>query len=243
MQRVEFYIGTSGWVYPHWRGRFYPNDLAAANWLAYYAKHFRSVEINRSFYRLPSPENFAAWRRGTPANFVFSVKASRFITHMKKLKDPLATLQPLLDASAALQEKRGPLVFQLPPRWKVNPDRLRDFLQALPRGLRVAFEMRDISWHTQKILDVLHEFGVAFCVYDLGGASSPPVVTADFVYMRLHGPGEPYSGLYGPKRLAAWAAWVREQRVKTAYIYFDNDQLAYAVRDALTLRKILAENA
>lgn len=240
---MELYIGTSGWVYPHWRGHFYPHDLAAANWLAYYTKHFRSVEINRSFYRLPSAENFAAWREATPPNFVFSVKASRFITHMKKLKDAPATLPPLLDASAGLQEKRGPLLFQLPPRWKVNPRRLRDFLQVLPRGLRVVFEFRDTSWHTQKILDMLHDFGAAFCVYDLGGASAPPTVTADFVYLRLHGPGEPFAGLYGYKRLQAWAAWLREQEVNTAYVYFNNDQLAYAVRDALTLRGILADDA
>lgn len=237
---MQFHIGTSGWVYPHWRGHFYPEGLAEPDWLAFYARHLDSVEINRSFYRLPARANFAAWRAGTPEGFVFAVKASRFITHMKKLKEPEATLPPLLEAAAGLDGKLGPLLFQLPPRWHVNPERLRTFLQTLPMGIRAAFELRDPSWHTQEILDLLAEHNAAFCVYDIGGIASPRAVTADFAYLRLHGPGAPYCGRYGTAALTEWADWLRQQRVETAYAYFDNDQAAHAVRDAMELKEMLA---
>jgi len=236
---VRVHIGTSGWVYAHWRRLFYPDEMPESEWLAFYARHFGSVEINRSFYRLPTRENFAAWRNGTPNDFVFAVKASRYITHMKKLKEPEQTLPPLLEAVVGLGEKLGPMLFQLPPSWHVNAARLRAFLQALPRGLKVTFELRDPSWHTQEILDLLAEFNAAFCVYDIGGFASPRVTTADFAYLRLHGPGEAYCGLYGTVALGNWAAWLGRQNVQEAYVYFDNDQAAYAARDALELRAML----
>jgi uncharacterized protein YecE (DUF72 family) len=237
---VRVHIGTSGWVYPHWRGAFYPDKLPEREWLAFYAAHFSSVEINRSFYRLPSRENFAAWKAATPEGFVFAVKASRFITHMKKLKEPERTLPPLLEAVAGLGEKVGPLLFQLPPSWHANATRLRSFLDALPTDVKAAFELRDPTWHTQAIFDVLAEFNAAFCVYDLGGFESPRVTTADFVYVRLHGPGAPYSVRYGTAALSDWAKWLRRQKAKEAFVYFDNDEAAYAVRDALELRTMLA---
>lgn len=237
---MSFHVGTSGWVYPHWRGNFYPAGLPECDWLAYYARHFSTVEINRSFYRLPSQENFAVWRDATPGEFVFAVKASRFITHMKKLKDPEETLPALLEAISGLGKKLGPVLFQLPPNWRVNPQRLRALLQRLPPGLKTAFELRDPSWHTQEVLSLLGEFNAAFCIYDLGGFESPRRVTADFIYLRLHGPGAPYSGRYGTRRLGDWAAWLKHQHCQTAYVYFDNDEAAYAVRDALELRTMLS---
>lgn len=236
---MHFHVGTSGWVYPHWRRVFYPAEMPEPDWLAFYARHLDSVEINRSFYRLPSRENFSAWRDGTPKGFVFAVKASRFITHMRKLKEPEQTLPPLLEAASGLGEKLGPLLFQLPPSWHVNAARLRAFLQALPSGVKAAFELRDPSWHTQEILDLLAEFNAAFCVYDLGGFQSPRLITADFAYLRLHGPGAPYCGRYGTATLNEWAEWLRRQKVKEAYVYFDNDQAAHAVRDALELKAML----
>ncbi|MEW6764196.1 MAG: DUF72 domain-containing protein [Pseudomonadota bacterium] len=236
---MQLHIGTSGWVYPHWHGLFYPSDLPESDWLAFYAGQFASVEINRSFYRLPTRENFAAWRDGTPEGFVFAVKASRFITHFKKLKAPEQTLPPLLEAIAGLGGKLGPLLFQLPPRWHANPERLRTFLRALPKGLRAAFELRDPSWHTREVLDLLAEFNAAFCVYDIGGFESPRATTADFIYLRLHGPGAPYRGRYGKEALAEWAEWLGQQKAKAAYVYFDNDEAAYAVRNALELREML----
>lgn len=236
---MRVHVGTSGWVYPHWCPAFYPAGLPEPEWLGYYAAHFGSVEINRSFYRLPTPENFAAWRDGTPDGFVFAVKASRFITHMKKLKDPEQTLPPLLDAVSALGDKLGPILFQLPPSWHVNQARLRAFLQALPNDLKTAFELRDPTWHGREILDLLAEFNAAFCVYDIGGFESQRVITADFAYLRLHSPEEPYCGRYGTARLRDWARWLKQQKAKEAYVFFDNDQAAYAVGDARELRAML----
>lgn len=238
--QMELHIGTSGWVYPHWRGAFYPLGLPEAEWLAFYSRAFSTVEVNRSFYRLPGRDNFAAWRRQTPEGFVFSVKACRFITHMKKLSAPEATLAPLLEAAAALGEKGGPLLFQLPPRWRVNPARLEAFLAALPGGRPVAFELRDPSWHIPPVLDLLAAHQAAFCIYDLGGFHSPRAVTAGFVYLRLHGPGAPYCGEYGMAALEDWARWLQAQPLRAAYVYFDNDEAAFAVRDALALRSLLA---
>jgi uncharacterized protein YecE (DUF72 family) len=171
---------------------------------------------------------------------VFSVKASRYITHMKKLKDPAQTLPPLLTAAEGLSGKLGPLLFQLPPNWQADAGRLRAFLETLPKGAQTAFELRDQRWHTDMVLDVLAEFNAAFCIYDLGGFASPRAVTADFVYLRLHGPGEPYCGHYGTASLSDWARWLKQQKVRTAYVYFDNDQAAHAVRNALELKAMLA---
>lgn len=238
---MKLHIGTSGWVYPHWRGPFYPTDLPESAWLAFYARHLASVEIDSSFYRLPTRASIEHWRDATPKGFRFSVKASRFITHMKKLKDAEQTLPPLLDAVAGLGDKLGPLLFQLPPRWRANPARLCEFLQALPKGLRVAFELRDASWHKLSVLDLLAEFNAAFCIYDLAGFQSPRQITADFAYIRLHGPGAAYSGRYGRKALAEWADWLARQRLKAAYVYFDNDEAGHAVRDALDLQVLLKD--
>ncbi len=234
-------IGTSGWAYPHWQGRFYPPGMPERDWLAFYAQHFDTVEINRSFYRLPSRENFATWRESTPPGFLFAVKASRFITHMKKLREGERTLPPFLTASSALGEKRGPLLFQLPPAWRADPPRLRDFLAAVPHGLRTAFELRDPSWHAEAVYDILREFNAAFCIYDLGGFTSAKVVTADFTYLRLHGPGAPYCGRYGTRALSGWAGWLSQQTLAEAYVYFDNDEAAHAVHDAMLLRKLLGK--
>jgi uncharacterized protein YecE (DUF72 family) len=234
---LEIRIGTSGWHYAHWRGLFYPYDLAAQEWLVYYAQHFDSVEINASFYRLPTPGTFSAWRQETPEDFLFAVKASRLITHMKKLKDAGQALSMFLKSSAELGHKLGPLLFQLPPRWRCNPERLASFLDTLPEGLRVAFEFRDASWHCDEIYALLERHGAAFCIYHLAGFESPRVVTTDFTYVRLHGPGEAYSGKYPKKALRSWAEWLRTQTgLRTVFVYFDNDQSAHAAADARELR-------
>lgn len=236
---MQLYIGTSGWVYPHWRRQFYPDDLAESDWLAFYARHFDSVELNRSFYRLPTADNIAEWCDRTPDNFRFAVKASRYITHMKKLREPDKTLPALLDCIQGLDEKLGPVLFQLPPRWRSNPDRLQDFLRALPADLRVAVELRDASWHNEDITEILRDCNAAFCIYDIGGLTSPRRVTADFIYLRLHGPGKPYTGCYDSAALNDWAQWLRQQSVRQAYVYFDNDDSGYAVRNALEFKRLM----
>ena len=187
------YIGTSGWHYDHWKGPFYPKDLSATGFLEHYAGLFPTAEINNSFYRLPEEKTLAGWRETTPKGFVFSVKASRYLTHMKKLKDPDEPLERLLDRVSALGDKLGSILFQLPPRWKINSERLESFLDVLPENHRYAFEFRDASWFDDEVYGLLTEYGASFCVYDLDGQTSPKEVTADFVYVRLHGPEGPFT--------------------------------------------------
>ncbi len=231
------WIGTSGWHYRHWSGRFYPPDLRPADFLQYYAGRFRTVEINSAFYRLPSEATVAAWAAETPADFLFACKASRFITHMKKLKDPEAGLPAFLERMEALGEKLGPVLFQLPPNWRPNPERLAAFLDALPKDRRFVFELRDARWHRPDILRLLERHGAAFCLFELGGERSPLAVTADFVYVRLHGPGGPYEGSYDETDLADWAERIAGWRAEglDVYCYFDNDEKAYAPANARTL--------
>lgn len=231
------WIGTCGWHYGHWSGRFYPAALRGGGFLAYYAGRFATVEINSAFYRLPAEETLAAWAGQTPAGFVFACKASRFITHMKKLKDPEAGLPVFLERMETLGGQLGPVLFQLPPRWRPNAERLAAFLQALPKGRRCAFELRDPRWHTPEILGLLEKHGCAFCLFELAGERSPVAVTADFVYIRLHGPGAAYEGCYGDAALADWAARIAGWRADglDVYCYFDNDEKAYAPANARTL--------
>lgn len=235
------HIGTSGWHYDHWIGTFYPEGLPKDAALEHYAGPFRTAEINNSFYRLPEKKTFAAWRDATPDGFLFSVKASRYLTHMKKLKDPQQPLEKLLDRVDALGDKLGPILFQLPPRWKLNVERLEDFLKALPDSYRYAFEFRDESWFDDRVYGLLEEHGAAFCIYDLAGRTSPKEITADFAYVRLHGPEGPYQGRYGKQRLASWAGafstWAESGR--EIYCYFDNDEAGYAPQDALVLREMM----
>lgn len=235
-------IGTSGFHYKHWVGPFYSPKTSAARMLGYYVQHFDTLELNNSFYRLPTIEAFECWRDSTPRNFIFAVKASRFITHNKKLKDPENALDNLLPRAEHLGRKLGPILFQLPPRWKVNPERLVGLLEILPRQHRYAFEFRELSWITPEICHILRRFNAAFCIYELAGYHTPPEITADFSYVRLHGPAAgKYQGSYSDKRLCEWALWIKQQAksLKAVYVYFDNDQAGYAAQNALTLRRMV----
>jgi len=233
----SIHIGTSGYHYKHWRNIFYPAGTKPAEYLNYYLRYFSTVEINNSFYRLPTYETFASWRNSVPADFVFAVKASRFITHMKKLKDPQTSLRNFLQNVTALEEKLGPILFQLPPRWSCDLTRFRQFLQALPPGFLYTFEFRDHSWYQEPVYDLLRQYQAAFCIYDLEQHLSPVEVTAHFVYIRLHGPVGKYNGRYSDEVLHNWATsavnWIREG--KGVYIYFDNDIGGHAVVDAQRL--------
>lgn len=198
--------------------------------------------MNNSFYRLPPASAFDCWRDATPANFVFAVKASRFITHNKKLKDPENAANNLLPRAVRLGKKLGPVLFQLPPKWRVNPERLRNLLLILPREIRYAFEFRELSWIAPEICSILRGFNAAFCIYELAGYQSPISVTADFTYVRLHGPESgKYQGSYSEQRLAQWArqieSWAKE--LKAIYLYFDNDQAGYAAANALRLSEMI----
>jgi uncharacterized protein YecE (DUF72 family) len=237
----RIHIGTSGWHYDHWVGPFYPEGSRPDTFLAYYARVFPTTEINNTFYRLPAPEVLAAWRDRTPGDFTFACKASRYITHMKKLKDPRQSCERFFEAVEMLAGKLGPILFQLPPKWRVDPGRLEAFLAALPRDHRFAFEFRDESWFTPAVYDLLGHHRAAFCIYDLGGRCAPDQVTADFVYLRLHGPGGPYCGSYDAGALAIWAGRILTWRKAglDIYCYLDNDEQGYATQDARRLMELV----
>jgi uncharacterized protein YecE (DUF72 family) len=237
----NIHVGTSGWSYGHWKGPFYPEHLPSSRMLDYYAEHFRSVEINGSFYHLPAKETLKLWHDETPKNFLFSAKGSRYITHMKKLKNPQQSVGAFLRRIRILGDKLGPILFQLPPRWHFNSERLANFLNALSKEFRYAFEFRDQSWLNDEAYELLSKHDAALCIYDFDGFLSPKRTTTDLVYMRLHGPNGPYQGDYDHKSLSSWAGalnlWADERR--TGYCYFDNDEQGYAVRNAGQLQSML----
>lgn len=241
---AEIRIGTSGWHYQHWRGPFYEDRCPSSKMLDYYLQHFDTVEVNNSFYKLPSEDTFECWRQSTPPDFCFAVKASRFITHNKKLKDPENALENFLPRADLLSEKLGPVLFQLPPKWRVNVDRLEEFLSVLPKGKRrrYAFELREPSWLNGRVYEVLRRHNAAFCIYELAGFLTDKIVTADWTYIRLHGPGSKYQGSYSTDQLAAWAAQIKRWHAELAaiYVYFDNDQAGYAAHNALELKRLVA---
>jgi uncharacterized protein YecE (DUF72 family) len=237
----ETRIGCSGWQYRHWRGSFYPADLPQSRWFAYYAARFDTVEINNTFYRLPERPTFVDWREQAPQRFLYAVKASRFLTHMKKLKDPEEPTSRLFSRARALGRTLGPMLYQLPPHWKIAPERLDTFLRQLPRRRRHVIEFRDPSWYTDEVLAALRRHHVALCLHDMAGsATGEPVATAAFVYVRFHGPAR-YSGRYPDQVLDGWAAWMAAQRRagRDVFAYFNNDAGGDAPRDAMRLREAL----
>jgi len=242
--RKPIHIGTSGWAYDHWKGPFYPEDLSSKDYFLHYAQHFQTVEINRSFYRMPGKKALEHWREQAPEGFLFAVKASRYVTHMKKLKDPREPVERFLKPIESLREHLGPVLFQLPPHWGCNTERLEAFLEVLPGEFRYVFEFRDPSWFNPSIYELLRSHKAAFCIYDLEGRLSPKEITADFVYVRLHGPQEQaYRGRYSRSALAGWAGafatWRRQG--KEIFCYFDNDEAGYAPKDALKLQGMVSQ--
>lgn len=212
--------------------------------LGYYATKFSTVEINNSFYHLPKDTTFQKWFGNTPNDFVFSVKASRYITHVKRLKTP-EDFEALLDRAKLLQHKLGPFLFQLPPKWSFNRDRLDHFVSNLPAGPRYTFEFRDPSWLNDETYELLRRFNAALCLNDFGGQETPRETLTDFVYLRLHGPGGDYRGQYEDAKLHDWAEYILSclDRDKTIYCYFDNDEAGYAAKDALRLRNIIESSS
>jgi uncharacterized protein YecE (DUF72 family) len=237
-------VGCSGWEYKHWRGDFYPAKLPRTRWFEHYAARFDTVEINNSFYRLPERVTFAAWGRRAAARFVFAVKASRFLTHMKKLKDPEEPLDRLFSRMRALGRHFGPVLYQLPPGFKINVDRFRDFIDALPRDARHAVEFRDPSWYDREISRILEQRDVALCLHDMPGSATGRQRVGSFVYVRFHGAGARYGGGYSEERLRGWADWLNAQRHDgcDVYAYFNNDIGGHAPRDAAVLRRVLEEH-
>ena len=236
---TDIRIGTSGYHYKHWIGRYYPADIRPADMLAHYLRDFDTVELNNTFYHLPTEAAFDGWKNAVPHDFVYAVKGSRFITHMIKLKDPGRGIGNFIPRAKRLGHKLGPILWQLPPGWKVNVERLDQFLDELPRGIRYAFELRNPTWMTDAVYDVLRKHDAAFCIYELAGYQSPVEITASWTYVRLHGPTRhKYQGSYSDKQLEAWAERIRswKRKMDAIYVYFDNDDSAFAVNNALSLR-------
>lgn len=217
--------------------------MDSGDFLNFYCQKFHTVEINNSFYKLPEASTLKAWKDAVPPDFIFAAKASRYITHMKKLKDPEQSLAKFMERIVELGDKLGPILFQLPPRWSFNPERLRAFLASLPENFRYALEFRDPSWINDQTYGALAERGAAFCIYEIAGFLSPLEVTAEFVYIRLHGPDGAYEGSYDEEALAGWARAISSwaARGKEVFCYFDNDQAGYAARNALTLQEMLTK--
>jgi uncharacterized protein YecE (DUF72 family) len=239
------YIGTSGWSYASWRGRFFPREVMVKHQLAYYATQFSSAELNGVFYRTPSLEAVRGWRDRTPDDFIFAWKASKFITHWKRLSDKSRNSLALIEERLKiLGPKAGPVLFQLPARFEADAERLAAFLKLLPRRRRYAFEFRHASWYDQEIFALLKRHDIALCLSDHRDAPAPWVMTAGHVYVRGHGPPGAYKGHYSDATLRTWArriaAWRRGGR--SVYIYFDNDQKSAAPADALRLARILMKS-
>jgi uncharacterized protein YecE (DUF72 family) len=235
-------IGTSGWHYDSWRGPFFPKGLPLKSQLQFYASQFQTTELNGVFYRTPTPEAVKTWRELTGRDFVFAWKASKFITHWKRLSEnSVNSLELLEDRLSHLGSKVGPILFQLPPNFKADADRLRTFFKLLSDKRRYSFEFRDPSWYAPQILKLLADQNISLCLSDHHDAPAPWKRTADFVYVRGHGPGGRYKGHYPESTLKEWAKRIRfwKNRGIDVYIYFDNDQKSAAPADALKLRQML----
>jgi uncharacterized protein YecE (DUF72 family) len=234
-------IGTSGWHYNHWKGLFYPRELPKTRWLKHYAGDFDTVEINNTFYQLPKATTIENWFRQTPEGFLYTVKANRFITHIKKLKNAAEPLERFLQAAEILKEKLGPILYQLPPGLKKDIGLLENFIKLLPEAHISVFEFRNNSWYSDDVFELLDKNEAGFCVHDLGGLETPRLVTGRILYIRFHGPAERYAGNYTMPALKKWADWIRKNlgATRIAFAYFNNDANACAVRNAKQLKELL----
>ncbi|HEY1332217.1 MAG TPA: DUF72 domain-containing protein [Actinomycetota bacterium] len=232
------WIGTSGWQYRDWRGTFYPEGLPTAAWLRYYAHAFPTVEVNNSFYRLPSDAAFRAWRDATRPGFVMAVKASRYITHVRRMRDPREPVALLWSRARHLGDRLGPVLFQMPPTLRRDRALLADLLAVLPSGMRAAFEFRHDSWRDEDVLDALDRAGAAWVLAHRPGLRVPPIVTGGWSYVRFHqgtrtGPG------YRSRTLSDWAGRIAASDARDTFVYFNNDTGGAAVADARRLAKAL----
>ena len=239
--RGEPRIGTSGWYYNHWAGLFYPAELPKSKWFQYYAKDFNTVEVNNTFYQLPKEQTFKNWHKQAPKKFLYSVKANRYITHIKKLKDASEALERFFERVTILQEKLGPVLYQLPPSLQKDLDRLQTFIELLPKEPLAVFEFRHKSWFSEDTFKLLDKFGVSFCIHDMPDITSPRIITGDVIYIRFHGPTGKYEGSYSKSALQNWAKWLKEhiKKAHSVYVYFNNDIHVNAVHNAKQLKEQL----
>ena len=246
----KLYIGTSGWVYSHWEGIFYPEDLPSKDKLRYFSQYFKTTEINYSFYHLPRPSTYQNWYKQTPEDFLFAVKTSRFITHIKRLKEVKEAWKTFIENALCLENKLGPFLFQFPPNFKATPENLKRIAEFLKftclkwksKHLRLAFEFRHKSWCNKKVYNLLKKYKAAWVIADSPSYPKAEIVTGDFVYIRMHGGKVLYTSNYLKKELKDWAKKIKKylkQRLDV-YVYFNNDAMGYAIENAKTLQEILA---
>lgn len=234
---TEYIVGTSGWHYDHWRDRFYPRSLPKSRWLEFYAQHFRAVEINNTFYHLPSEKAFSNWYDKSPEGFIFAIKASRVITHYRKLRNVEEPLSRLLEHARPLKEKQGPILYQLPPSLDRDESLLEEFTSALPPGFLHVVEFRHRSWYDERVFDILRHHQTGYCVISRPHFESPFKVTAPFAYIRFHGSAALYAGSYSHAELDRWARRIREEArdAEQVFAFFNNDAEANAVFNAQEL--------
>lgn len=230
-------------MYKHWRGLFYPEGMPVKRWFAHYAATFDTVEINNSFYRLPKPETFAGWRDQAPPGFCYAVKANRYLAQSKKLKDCEEPIARMMASVGALRPALGPLLYQLPPHFKVNLDRLEAFLAIVPKDAANVFEFREPSWYCDAVFALLERYGAALCVHDMPGSTSPRLATGPAAYVRFHGTTGKYVGRYSDAALTEWSDWIAQQarEGRPVWAYFNNDIHGHAIDDALTLRAMIRQ--
>ena len=238
---ARYIVGTSGWHYDDWKGRFYPEKLPKSRWLEFFAAHFSTVELNNTFYRLPSEKAFKNWHDTPPADFIFAVKMSRFVTHIKRLSNTGEAIRNFMSRAALLKDKLGPVLYQLPPGLHRNDARLKAFLGDLPQEYKHVLEFRHESWLADEVYDILRKYHAGMCVFDMPGLSCPLLATTDFAYVRFHGKDSLYSSCYSDKEMRDWAEKIKKlaENLDTVYIYFNNDVQGFALKNAEMLKQFL----
>ena len=234
-------IGTSGWYYDHWKELFYPAGLPKSKWFEHYAQHFDTVEINNTFYHLPKEQTIQRWHAIAPQGFLYAVKANRYITHIKRLKDASEPLGRFFERVGLLKNTLGPILYQLPPSLHKDLDLLASFIKLLPKRKEAVFEFRHKSWYEDDTFELLSKLGVGFCIHDMPGKESPRVVTGETIYIRFHGTTGRYAGSYPKSALGKWSEWLKDhsKKLRAIYAYFNNDIDGHAIKNAMQLRKLM----
>ena len=238
--RKVLHVGTSGWQYAHWRRVFYPAGLPQGSWLPYFADRFQTVEVNNTFYSLPEKSVFESWRHATPSDFVFALKMSRYLTHLKRLHDPGEPVERFMERARGLGPKLGPVLIQLPPRYSQNLELLDQTLKCFPQSTRVAVEFRDESWFTEETRSLLERCGAALCLADTPRRRQPIWRTADWGFVRFHEGSGAHAPGYERDVLRRWVARIADtwSRGADVFAYFNNDTAGHAIRDAIVFAEL-----
>jgi uncharacterized protein YecE (DUF72 family) len=239
---MEYYIGCSGWFYWHWKGEFYPKKLNTSKWFSYYAKFFNTVELNSPFYRFPKPTTAKAWYRNSPDGFVYSLKVNRIITHVKRFKGTQRLIREFYRLGDVLKEKMGCFLFQLPPSFKYDKNKLNSIIKQLDSDKTNVLEFRDISWFNSEVYDSLKKNNIIFCIVSSPKLPEEFIKTSKDVYIRFHGRSSWYSYKYSNKELKEWAKKLRKSKAKRLWAYFNNDANAFAVKNGLVLKKLITSS-